>query len=58
MVIGYWRVRSGKPVLEQERMRAVIDLADYDHWQVYGVVTKVIGRRIVPHPRPCEAPTS
>ena len=48
-VIGYWRVGTGKAVLDQERTRAVINLDDYDHWQVYGVVTKVIGRRIAPH---------
>ena len=49
-VIGYWRMRNGKPVLEQERTHAVISLAEYEHWQVYGVVTKIIGRGIPPHP--------
>lgn len=49
-LIGYWRMRSGKAVLEQERTPAVINLDDYDHWQIYGVVTKVIGRRIAPRP--------
>jgi hypothetical protein len=62
-VIGYWRMRNGKPVLEQERTRAVINLAEYDHWQVYGVVTKIIGRGIAPHPpdvaaEPEAAPTA
>jgi hypothetical protein len=45
-LIGYWRDREGKPVLEQERTDAVIDLSQYSNWLVYGVVTKIIGRGI------------
>ncbi len=55
-VIGYWRDRDGKPVLEQERTDAVIDLAEYPEWSLYGVVTKIIGRGIPPHP-PVESGT-
>jgi hypothetical protein len=44
--IGYWHDREGKPVLDQERTDAVIDLSQYPNWSVYGVVTKVIGRAI------------
>ncbi|MBV8543574.1 MAG: S24/S26 family peptidase [Acidobacteria bacterium] len=51
-LIGYWRDREGKPVLEQERTDAVIDLSQYPNWSVYGVVTKIIGRGIPPHPTP------
>ena len=51
-LIGYWRDRGGKPVLEQERTEAVIDLSQYPNWSVYGVVTKIIGRGIPPHPNP------
>jgi len=47
-LIGYWRDREGKPVLEQERTDAVIDLSQYPSWSVYGVVTKIIGRGIPP----------
>jgi len=49
-VIGYWRNRASGPVLEQERTDAVIDLASYSDWSIYGVVTKIIGRGIAPHP--------
>jgi hypothetical protein len=49
-LIGYWRDRDGKPVLEQERTDAVIDLSKYANWSVYGVVTKIIGRGIPPRP--------
>lgn len=55
-VIGYWRGRDGKPVLEQERTDAVIDLAEHPGWSIYGVVTKIIGRGIPPHP-PVESGT-
>ena len=51
-LIGYWRDRGGKPVLEQERTDAVIDLSQYPNWSVYGVVTKIIGRGIPPHSTP------
>lgn len=54
-VIGYWREREGGPVLEQERTAAVIDLAQYPGWSIYGVVTKIIGRGVAPHP-PVESP--
>jgi hypothetical protein len=47
-LIGYWRDRKGKSVLEQERTDAVIDLSQYPNWSVYGVVTKIIGRGIPP----------
>ena len=53
-LIGYWRGQDGKPVLEQERTAAVIDLAQYPNWKVYGVVTKVIGRGIPPRPAPSD----
>lgn len=49
-VIGYWRSREGKPVLEQEATSEVIDLAKYPDWAIYGVVTKVVGRTIPAHP--------
>jgi len=49
-LIGYWRDRGGKPVLEQERTDAVIELSQYPNWSVYGVVTKIIGRGIPPRP--------
>lgn len=55
-VIGYWRVRKGGPVLEQESTYKVVDLAEYPGWEVYGVVTKIIGRGIPPHP-PVESRT-
>lgn len=45
-LIGYWRDQEGKPVLEQERTGAVIDLSQYPNWSLYGVVTKIIGRGI------------
>jgi len=45
-LIGYWRDQKGKPVLEQERTDAVIDLSQYSNWFVYGVVTKIIGRDV------------
>jgi hypothetical protein len=48
-LIGYWCNRDGKPVLEQERTDAVIDLSQYPNWSVYGIVTKIIGRGIPPH---------
>jgi hypothetical protein len=51
-LIGYWRDREGKPVLEQERTDAVIDLSQYPNWSIYGVVTKIIGRGIPPRPTP------
>lgn len=51
-IIGYWRSRDGWPVLGQERTDAVIDLAQYPGWNVYCVVTKIIGRGIPPHPAP------
>jgi len=51
-ILGYWRDRGGKPVLEQERTDAVIDLAQYQGWSIYGVVTKIIGRGIPPHAPP------
>jgi hypothetical protein len=51
-LIGYWRGQGGKPVLEQERTDAVIDLPRYPNWSVYGVVTKIIGRGIPPRPTP------
>lgn len=51
-LIGYWRDRGGKPVLEQERTDAAIDLSQYPNWSVYGVVTKIIGRGIPPRPTP------
>lgn len=51
-LIGYWRDRRGKPVLEQERTDAVIDLSQYPNWSVYGVVTKIIGRGIPPRSTP------
>lgn len=54
-VIGYWREREGGPVLEQEQTDAVIDLAQYRGWSIYGVVTKIIGRGIPSHP-PVESP--
>jgi hypothetical protein len=47
-LIGYWLGRDGKPVLEQKRTDAVIDLSLYPNWSVYGVVTKIIGRGIPP----------
>lgn len=49
-LIGYWRGRDGTPVLDQERTGAVIDLAQYPNWSVYGVITKVVGRDIRPRP--------
>jgi hypothetical protein len=49
-IIGYWHPRDGNPVLEQERTDAVIDLARYPNWSIYGIVTKVIGRDIWPRP--------
>lgn len=51
-LIGYWRDRDGKSVLEQERTEAVIDLSQYPNWSVYGVVTKIIGRGIPARPTP------
>jgi hypothetical protein len=54
-VIGYWREHKGGPVLEQEQTDAVIELAQYPGWSIYGVVTKIIGRGIAPHP-PVESP--
>jgi hypothetical protein len=51
-VIGYWRNRHGRPVLEQERTDAVIDLAEYPGWSIYGIVTKIIGRGIPAHAPP------
>jgi len=54
-VIGYWRERGAGPVLEQERTDAAIDLAQYPGWSIYGVVTKIIGRGVAPHP-PVESP--
>lgn len=51
-LIGYWRDRGGKSVLEQERTDAVVDLSLYPSWSVYGVVTKIIGRGIPPRPTP------
>jgi hypothetical protein len=49
-VIGYWREREHGPVLEQVSTDKVVDLAEYPNWSVYGVVTKIIGRGISPHP--------
>lgn len=49
-LIGYWRANGGEPVLEQERTEKVIDLGEYPGWEVYGIVTKIIGRGIPPHP--------
>lgn len=49
-LIGYWHPRDGNPVLQQERTDAVIDLAQYPHWSIYGIITKVIGRDIQPRP--------
>lgn len=51
-LIGYWRDRGGKSVLEQERTDAVVDLSQYPNWSVYGVVTKIIGRGIPLRPTP------
>jgi peptidase S24-like protein len=45
-LIGYWHPRDGNPVLQQERTDAVIDLAKYPNWSIYGIITKVIGRDI------------
>lgn len=53
-LIGYWRDREGKSVLEQERTDAVINLSQYPNWSVYGVVTKIIGRGIPAHPAPSD----
>jgi len=49
-LIGYWHPRDGNPVLQQERTDAVIDLAQYPNWSIYGVITKVVGRDIPPRP--------
>ncbi len=49
-LIGYWHPRDGNPVLQQERTDAVIDLAQYPTWSIYGIITKVIGRDIQPRP--------
>jgi hypothetical protein len=45
-LVGYWHPRDGNPVLQQERTDAVIDLAQYPNWSIYGIITKVIGRDI------------
>ena len=49
-LIGYWHPQDGNPVLQQERTDAVIDLAQYPNWSIYGIITKVIGRDIQPRP--------
>jgi hypothetical protein len=49
-LIGYWHPRDGNPVLQQERTDAVINLAQYPNWSIYGIITKVIGRDIQPRP--------
>jgi hypothetical protein len=51
-LIGYWHPREGNPALQQERTDAVIDLAQYPHWSIYGIITKVIGRDIQLRPAP------
>jgi hypothetical protein len=49
-LVGYWQSQNGTPVLTQERTDAVIDLAQYPNWSIYGVITKVVGRDIPPRP--------